>query len=126
MHQKSGELDSSQLSSSSSLSNSVLFFPLPFLAVTATAELKEGPSSDTLAAGFWSINDQIGLVTMFASGLVAFFALVNLAAGFDVEGFAAGLLSSLAIIFFNASNPDDLMAGSSMSPRISLDYCFSH
>jgi hypothetical protein len=33
-----------------SLSNSVLFFPLPFLAVTATAELKEGPSSDTLAA----------------------------------------------------------------------------
>ncbi len=85
-----------------------------------------GESSDTLAAGFWSINDQIGLVTMFASGLVAFFALVNSAASFDVEGFAAGLLSSLAIIFFNDSNPDDLMAGSSMSPRISLDYCFSH
>jgi hypothetical protein len=52
--------------------------------------------------------------------------LVNSAASFDVEGFAAGLLSSLAIIFFNDSNPDDLMAGSSMSPRISLDYCFSH
>ncbi len=37
-----------------------------------------------------------------------------------MEGFAAGLLSSIAIIFSNASNPDDLMAGSSMSPRISL------
>ena len=37
-----------------------------------------------------------------------------------MEGFAAGLLSSLAIVFSNASNPDDLMAGSSMSPRISL------
>jgi hypothetical protein len=90
LHQKSGELDSSQLSSSSSLSNSVLFFPLPFLAVTATAELKEGPSSDTLAAGFW------------------------------LDGFAAGLLSSLAIIFSNNSNPDDLIVGSSMSLRISF------
>ena len=58
-----------------------------------------GESSDTLAAGFWSKNDQIGLVAIFASGLVAFFALVTLAAGFDVEGFAAGLLSSLAIIY---------------------------
>ena len=57
---------------------------------------------------------------MFASGLVAFFALVNLAAGFDVEGFAAGLLSSLAIIFSNNSNPDDLIVGSSMSLRISF------
>jgi hypothetical protein len=93
---------------------------LPFLAVTANAEVMVGESSDTLAAGFWSINDQIGLVTMFASGLVAFFALVNLAAGFDVDGFAAGLLSSLAIIFSNNSNPDDLIVGSSMSLRISF------
>jgi hypothetical protein len=76
---RSGELDNSQLSSnSSSLSDSILFFPLPFLAVTATAEL--------------------------------------MAAGFDVDGIAAGLLPSLAIIFSN----DDLMVGSSMSPRISF------
>jgi hypothetical protein len=63
---------------SSSLSDSVLFIPLLFLAVTATAEL--------------------------------------MAAGFDEDGFAASLLSSLAIIFSN----DDLMVGSSMSPRISF------
>ena len=37
-----------------------------------------------------------------------------------MEGFAAGLLSSLANIFSNNSNPDDLMVGSSMSLRISL------
>ena len=74
-----GELDNSQLSSnSSSLSDSILFFPLPFLAVTATAEL--------------------------------------MAAGFYVDGIAAGLLPSLAIIFSN----DDLMVGSSMPPRISF------
>jgi hypothetical protein len=65
---------------------------MPFLAVTETAEVMVGESSDTLAAGFWSKNDQIGLVIFFASGLVAIFALVDLAAGFDVEGFAAGLL----------------------------------
>ncbi len=58
--------------------DSILFFPLPFLTVTATAEL--------------------------------------MAAGFDVDGIAAGLLPSLAIIFSN----DDLMVGSSMSPRISF------
>jgi len=69
-------------SNSSSLSDSILFFPLPFLAVTATAEL--------------------------------------MAAGFGVDGFAAGLLSSLAIIFSNNSNPDDLMVGSPMSLRISF------
>jgi hypothetical protein len=39
-----------------------------------------------------------------------------MAAGFDEDGFAASLLSSLAIIFSN----DDLMVGSSMSPRISF------
>ena len=73
---KSGELDNSQLSSnSSSPSDSVIFFPLPFLAVTATAELMVEHSSDTLAAG-----------------LAAFFALVDLATGFDVEGFAAGFV----------------------------------
>ena len=58
--------------------DSILFFPLPFLTVTATAEL--------------------------------------MAAGFDVDGITAGLLPSLAIIFSN----DDLMVGSSMSPRISF------
>ena len=78
------------------------------MAVTATAELMVEHSSDTLAAG-----------------LAAFFALVDLAAGFDVEGFAAGLLSSLAIIFSNNSNPDDLMVGSSMSPRISFGFMTS-
>ncbi len=105
---KSGELDNSQLSSNSSaLSDSILFFPLPFLAVIATAELMVEQSSDTLAAG-----------------LAAFFALVDLAAGFDVEGFAAGLLS-IGIIFSNNSNPDDLMGGSSMSPRISFSFMTS-
>ena len=39
-----------------------------------------------------------------------------MAAGFDVDGITAGLLPSLAIIFSN----DDLMVGSSMSPRISF------
>jgi hypothetical protein len=64
---KSGELDNSQLSSnSSSPSDSVIFFP---------AELMVEHSSDTLAAG-----------------LAAFFALVDLATGFDVEGFAAGFV----------------------------------
>ena len=41
-------------------------------------------------------------------------------AGFDVDGFAAGLMSSLAIIFSNNSNPDDLMVGSPMLLRISF------
>ena len=98
LHKKSGELDNSQLSSySSSLSNNVLFFPLPFLVVTATAELKERPSSDTLAS-CWSKNDKIGLVAFFTVSLVAFFALVDLAAGFATEGFAAGLAFSLSVV----------------------------
>jgi hypothetical protein len=96
-HKKSGELDNSQLSLySSSLSNNVLFFPLPFLVVTAMAELKEGPSSDTLAS-CWSKNDKIGLVAFFTASLVALFALVDLAAGFATEGFAVGLVFSLLV-----------------------------
>jgi hypothetical protein len=67
------------------------------LSNSATAELMEGPSSDTLSA-CWTKYVKIGLVVFFASGLVTFFALVDLAAGFAMEGFAAGLLYSLAIV----------------------------